>query len=220
MKIFFKITVDCVVFAYDNEHSQLKILLIKRKNEPEIGKWALPGGFIKKNEEFIDTAATILSVETGADNLFLEQLKSYSLTGMKKNNRIASVAFYAIIRLEKFCPSMENSHIYSWVPVKDRPKLPFDHDLKVSDGLERIKEQVNFKPIIFELLPEKFTLNQLQKLYEEIYNLRLDNRNFRRKILKFQYIKELDEYEKNVSRRPGKLYQFDPTQFTINYGLY
>lgn len=216
--MFFKITVDCLVFAYDNVTNQLKLLLIKRNNEPAKGAWALPGGFVKKTEEFIDTALEILSQETGAKNIFLEQLKGYSLTDPSPDNRIVSIAFYALIKLEDFRPATDNSHTYQWVHINDMLPLPFDHSQKVQDAIQKIKDSINVRPIVFNLLPSRFTLNQLQKIYEEIFTIKLDNRNFRRKVKGLHYIQSLNELEDNVSRRPGMLYSFNEQEYIIAAG--
>lgn len=212
MKLF-RITVDCLVFAYDNIDDKLKVLLIKRNNEPAKDRWALPGGFVRETEEFVETAKRKLLLETGAENLYLEQLHAYSLTDISSENRIVSIAFYALIKLQDFAPSNINSHLYKWVTLKNIPQLPFDHGEKLKDAIERIKEHALIKPLVFSLLPSKFSLNQLQKIYEEIYNTDLDNRNFRRKIKNLEYIEPLKELEKNVSHRPGMLYKFNKSKF-------
>ena len=213
MQNFYKITVDCLVFAYDNSTSEMKLLLIKRNNEPCMGEWALPGGFVNRTEEFIDTALRKLSEETGAKNIFLEQLNAYGLTDSSLQNRIVSIAFYALIKLDDFSPSEANSHQYKWVHIKNIPTLPFDHTRKVNDAIQRIKERVHVKPVVFNLLPAKFSLNQLQKIYEEIFDINLDNRNFRRRAKGLKYLEPSNEFEDNVSRRPGRLYAFKETKF-------
>jgi 8-oxo-dGTP diphosphatase len=210
---FYKITVDCLIFAYDNSTSELKLLLIKRNNEPCKGEWALPGGFVNRTEEFVDTALRKLGEETGAKNIFLEQLDAYGLTDPSSQNRIVSIAFYALIKLDDFAPSDTNSHQYKWAYIKNIPPLPFDHTRKVNDAIQRIKERVHVKPVAFNLLPAKFSLNQLQKIYEEIFDINLDNRNFRRKAKSLEYLEPLDEFENNVSRRPGRLYIFKESKF-------
>ncbi|MTI31526.1 NUDIX hydrolase, partial [Xanthovirga aplysinae] len=196
--MLFKIAVDCVILAYDHANNQLKILLIKRLNEPEKGRWALPGGFVNKTEEFIDTAKNKLWLETGVSNVYLEQLKAYSLTDSSPQERIASIAYYALIKFEEFKPSSKSSHLFQWVNYKDIPELPFDHQKKVNDAIERIKESIKTKHLVFHLLPKKFPLNQLQKFYEELYEVKIDNRNFRKKIKGLPYVAELDEMEANV----------------------
>ena len=207
--IKFKIALDCIVFAYENLSNELKVLLINRNNEPAKGEWALPGGFVKQTEEFVTTAKRKLIEETGATRLYLEQLQAYSLTDPSPDNRIASVAFYSLIKMEDFSPLQANNHIYKWVNIKKVTKLPFDHTTKINDAIQRIKEKIHTKPIIFDLLPKKFTINQLQKIYEEIYDIQLDNRNFRRKAKSLPYLEPLNEVEENVSRRPGELYKFN-----------
>lgn len=209
----FKLTVDCVVFAYDNKLPQLKVLLIKRNNEPARGQWALPGGFVNSTEEFIDTAQKKLKQETGADSIYLEQLKAYSLTDPSPDNRIVSIAFYSIIKLDEFNPLDINNHIYRWASVKDMPELPFDHGQKVKDAIARVKESMNTRPLVYNLLPAYFSLNQLQKIYEEIYNIKLDNRNFRRKVKKLTYLTASEKLEENVSHRPGLLYSFNRSAY-------
>ncbi len=217
----FKIAVDCLVFAYDNSANQLKLLLVKRNKEPAKGTWALPGGFVKETEEFIDTALRILNRETGAKNIFLEQLKGYSLTDSSPDNRIASIAFYALLKLEDFSPThnnsptSNNSHTYQWAHINDVLPLPFDHTRKMQDAIRKIKESVHVRPVAFSLLPSRFTLNQLQKIYEEILAVKLDNRNFRRKIKGLKYIRPLHELETNVSRRPGMLHSFDEKEYIV-----
>ncbi|WP_276504901.1 NUDIX hydrolase [Terrimonas pollutisoli] len=213
MQKLFKITVDCLVFAYDNRTNELKLLLIKRNNEPCKGQWALPGGFVKRTEEFVDTALRKLGEETGAKNIFLEQLNGYGLTDPSPQNRIVSIAFYALIKLDDFAPSDTNNHQYKWAHIKSIPALPFDHTRKVNDAIQRIKERAHVKPVVFNLLPGKFSLNQLQNIYEEIFDLSLDNRNFRRKAKSLEYLEPLDEFENNVSRRPGRLYTFNESKF-------
>lgn len=211
----FKIAIDCLVFAYDSTANELKLLLIRRNNEPAKDQWALPGGFVKETEEFVDTALRKLRQETGAKDIFLEQLKSYSLTDPSPENRIISIAFYALIRLENFVPSNDNDHLYTWTHTKNIPFLPFDHSQKVHDAIRLIKQNTRIKPLVFSLLPSKFTLNQLQKIYEEILDTTLDNRNFRRKVKGFKYIEPLHELEDNVSRRPGMLYSFNESEYIL-----
>jgi ADP-ribose pyrophosphatase YjhB (NUDIX family) len=211
--INFRLTIDCVVFAYDNKGNQLKILLIKRNNEPAKNQWALPGGFVTTTEEFIETAKKKLKEETGAGNIYLEQLNAYSLTDPSPENRIVSIAYYSIMKLDEFSPTDINNHIYKWAHVKDIPQLPFDHGQKVKDAISRVKERISSMPIVFNLLPSDFSINQLQKIYEEIYDVKLDNRNFRKKAKKLTYLEPLNKLEQNVSHRPGLLYRFNKAAY-------
>lgn len=208
----FKITVDCIVVGYSNIQRSFNILLSKRTNQPHKGAWALPGGFVKKTEEFEDTANTIVEKETGVNNLFMDQLKAYSLTDINESNRIISIAFYSIVNLETL--DIENGNqISKWFNLYDLPKLPFDHDKKVKDTIDHIKSHINTKPYLYKLLPIKFTLNQVQWVYESLFNLKVDNRNFRKQLNKMIYLEKTDELESNVSRRPGYLFKFNEEVF-------
>lgn len=209
----FRIAVDCIIVAYDQAVNQLKVLLVKRVNEPEKGSWALPGGFVDQVEEFVETARRKLWQETGVRDVYLEQLQAYSLTDSSAENRIASIAYYALIKYGDFAPTPGHTHLSRWFPLGEVPALPFDHGQKVQDAVRQIKAAIRLKPIVFYLLPARFPLNQLQKFYEEVYQIKLDNRNFRKRVKNVPYLEELDEVESNVSHRPGRLYQFNREKF-------
>ena len=217
--IHFKIAIDCVIVGYDSQLNELKVLLTERVNEPQKGKWALPGGFVKKTESFEEPAASILLRETGMTNVYLRQLKAYSLTDASRDNRIASVAYYSLIKFENMTEASRQQYS-RWFPWKGIPTLPFDHGKKVAFAFEKIKELVRLEPVVYHLLPTKFPLNQLQRFYEALYNIKIDNRNFRKKILKLPYIERLDEVEKNVSHRPGYLYHFYEKKYKENSSPY
>ena len=207
--MLFTISVDCVVFAYDPADAKLKLLLIKRKNEPAKNEWARPGGFVHKPEEFIEIANRKLVEETGVRDIYLEQLNFYALTGVSETGPVASVAFFALIRYDAFVRSEDSSHVCQWIHFKKVTQLPFDHTRKVKDAIERIKETIRVRPIIFSLLPKKFPLNQLQRFYEQLYGKKIDNRNFRRKIKSLEGIEPLEEMETGVMHRPSQLYRFN-----------
>ncbi|MEL6538354.1 MAG: NUDIX domain-containing protein [Bacteroidota bacterium] len=209
---YFRIAVDCVILGYDNDTSQLKVLFTKRIQEPQQGQWALPGGFVTQTESFEETAQAILKRETGIDDIYLRQLRAFSLTDASAENRIASVVYFSLVNWDTLAAQAgtQDSH---WYPVTDYPALPFDHGEKVVETLARIKEVVRLEPIVYHLLPAKFTLNQLQRFYEVLFGTSLDNRNFRKKIKKQAYLEQLDELEQNVSHRPGHLYRFIPEKY-------
>jgi len=207
--MLFKLAVDCVVLAYDHTLNQLLLLLTKRIKEPQVGSWVLPGGFVKQTEDFALTAQRKLEEETGVRNLYLEQLKAYSLSDASTHNRIASVAYYALIKRADYAPMLVDAQLSQWVPVAHLPALPFDHGQKVADALTRLKQTIRTSPIAFYLLPVKFSLKQLQQVYELIYGHSLDTRNFRKLVKGLPYIVPLGEMESNVSHRPAQLYEFD-----------
>ncbi len=214
-----KIAVDCIIIGYDHLDNIFKVLLSKRINSPNMGEWALPGGFVKQDEEFVEIAKKILVKETGLKNIFMSQLKAYSLTDTSANNRIISIAFYAITNLggQRIDKGNQLSH---WFDLQNRPKLPFDHGQKVLDAINIIKETAIVYPILYKLLPLKFTLNQVQRIFESLYGISIDNRNFRKKLNKLSYLEKLNELESNVHRRPGHIYKFNKSEYENSNKLF
>jgi 8-oxo-dGTP diphosphatase len=207
------LTVDCVVFGLD-EQDLLKVMLIQRNIPPFKGQWALPGGFVRVEESLEAAALRELSEETGIENVFLEQLYTFGSVERDPRERVVTVAYYALVNLsEHRINSTTDASDAAWFPVVNLPKLAFDHDKIVATALVRLKEKVRYEPIGFELLPKKFTLSQLQKLYETVLGQKLDKRNFRKKILKMNLLIELNEIQKNVSHRAARLYQFDEQKY-------
>jgi 8-oxo-dGTP diphosphatase len=202
------LTVDCVVFGFDE--GDLKVLLIERDLEPFAGRWALPGGFVQVDESLDDAALRKLREETGVNRVFLEQLHTFGRPDRDPRERVVSVAYYALVKLSlhgvKAATDARNA---AWFAVNDLPRLAFDHGEIVEVALQRLKNKARHEPVGFELLPPKFTLTQLQHLYETILETPLDKRNFRRKILSMDLLIETDEIEKNVAHRAARLYRFD-----------
>lgn len=206
--MLFKLAVDCIILAYDPLDNHLKVLLIQRENEPAKGHWALPGGFVDQSEDFAATAARKLRQETGVTVGYLEQVRAYALTDPTAGQHLASVSYYALLDLAHYAPATDRSHLAQWVPLVHLPTLPFDHGLKVQDAWQRLQEAARSQPVPFHLLPPKFPLNQLQRFYEALYQVPLDNRNFRKWVKGLPYIEPLEEVETNVSHRPSRLYHF------------
>jgi 8-oxo-dGTP diphosphatase len=204
------LTVDCVVFGVAED--QLKVLLIERALEPFIGQWALPGGFVRMMETTDEAARRELAEETGLSNVFLEQLYTFSRVDRDPRERIVSVAHYALVRSSAVQGGSDASEA-RWFEVAELPPLAFDHQEIVEVALERLRSKVRYQPIGFELLPGKFTLGQLQRLYETILGRELDKRNFRRAFLRMNILEELDELEDGVSHRPSRYYRFDRAEY-------
>lgn len=211
--MFFRLAVDCIILAYDPRDNQLKVLLIQRENEPAKGHWALPGGFVDEPEDFAATAARKLRQETGVAVGYLKQVRAYALTDPAAGQRLASVSYYALLDLTQYAPAADRTHLAQWFALAHLPPLPFDHELKVQDAWQRLQEATRSQPVPFHLLPEKFPLNQLQKFYEALYQVPLDNRNFRKWVKGLPYIEALAEVETNVSHRPSKLYRFEAAAY-------
>ncbi|WP_018968788.1 NUDIX hydrolase [Rubritalea marina] len=202
------LTTDCVVFGLDEK--DLKVLLIQRDIEPFEGKWALPGGFIRVGESIDDCAKRELEEETGLKNIFLEQLYSYGAPNRDPREHVITVAYYALVNLIEHAPkAATDARNAAWFALDDLPSLAFDHETILNTALKRLKGKVRYQPIGFELLPEKFTLTQLQKLYEIILKTEIDKRNFRKKVLKLGVLIETDEVEQDVAHRAARLYCFD-----------
>lgn len=205
------LAVDCIIFGFD--HEGLKILLIKRDFEPEKGKWSLIGGFLKK-EEVLDTAAIrILESYTGLQDIYMEQLHTYSDIDRDPVERTISVAYYALINIENHNAEMIQNYDPKWFSVADMPKLIFDHDTMLRHAMRRLRYRTSTKPVGFELLPEKFTMRQLLELYEAILDKELDKRNFISKINSLDILVKLDEKDMQSSRKGSYLYKFDKEKY-------
>jgi len=202
------LSLDCVIFGFENY--ELEILLIKRGIDPFTGQWALPGGFILKEEEMEAGAKRVLYETTGVENIFMEQVAAFGGLHRYPDRRVFTVGYFALISPENYDlhPGMETRDV-KWVKMDEIPNLPFDHNQIVNQALKRLRSRVRTKPIGFELLPEKFTLPQLQTLYEEILGKSIDKRNFRKKIQKMNLLKKLDEKENSNVGRAAFLYKFD-----------
>lgn len=207
------LTVDCVVFALDHD-SRLKVLLIQRDIPPFEGRWALPGGFVRVEESLDEAARRELAEETGLTDVFLEQLEAFGEPGRDPRERVVSVAYYALVNLPKNgVRGATDARDAGWFAVDDTPTLAFDHDRILAAALDRLKRKLRFEPVGFELLPQKFTLTELQSLYETVLERPLDKRNFRKKILGMGVLIETDEVQQDVSHRAARLFRFDEKRY-------
>lgn len=206
------LTVDCVVFGLDEE--DLKVMLIQRNLPPFEGKWALPGGFVRTDETLDEAARRELEEETGIRTFYLEQLYSFSELHRDPRERVVTVAYYALVQLSDHrIRAATDARNAAWFAVDDMATLAFDH-LRILDmALQRLRGKVRYQPIGFDLLPDKFTLRQLQHLYETILDRPLDKRNFRKKIQMMGLLNQLDEVEKDVAHRAARLYRFDKKKY-------
>ena len=206
------LTVDSVVFGFDEDN--LKVLLIQRDVEPFKGKWALPGGFVHIDETLENAAIRELHEETGLSNIFLEQLYTFSELERDPRDRVITVAYYALVNVfDQKVKAATDACNAAWFPVDDTPTLSFDHEKILKTAHERLKGKVRYQPIGFELLPDKFTLSQLQWLYETILETKIDKRNFRKKVLAMGFIDETDEIQKDVAHRAARLYRFNEKKY-------
>jgi 8-oxo-dGTP diphosphatase len=223
------LTVDCVVFGLDAD--ELEVLLIRRALEPFAGRWALPGGFVHVDETVDDAARRELQEETGLENIYLEQLYTFGGLDRDPRERVVTVAYYALVKLsehsvratiayyalvklsEHSVRATTDAADAAWFAITDMPELAFDHGEIFEVALARLRNKLRYQPIGFELLPKKFTLTQLQRMYEVILERPLDKRNFRKKILAMDLLVELDEVQKDVAHRAARLYKFDDRRY-------
>ncbi|MCA0365599.1 MAG: NUDIX hydrolase [Bacteroidetes bacterium] len=212
------LAIDCCIFGFDGEN--LKILLIKRNFEPEKGKWSLMGGFMRTNEDLENGAKRILNELTGLDNVYMEQLFSYGNVDRDPVERTVSICFFALININDHDHELAKSKNGYWFSMKEMPELIFDHGEMVGKALQQIQYKAALHPIGFELLPEKFTIPQLQKLYEAIYDTPLDRRNFSRKILSTGLLKDTGEKNENSSTKKAILYSLEKDKYEKQFNAF
>lgn len=206
------LTIDIVVFALDAE--DLKVMLIERDLEPFEGQWALPGGFVHLDEELDAAARRELVEETGLKDIYLEQLYTFGGIGRDPRERVVTVAYYALVNLAGHdVLASSDARNAAWFAMSDLPPLAFDHEHILETAHERLRGKVRYQPIGFELLPAKFPLRDLQRMYEIILDRPLDKRNFRKKIQSMDILVELNEIEKDVAHRAARLYRFDEKKY-------
>jgi 8-oxo-dGTP diphosphatase len=206
------LTVDCAVFGFDG--GELKVLLIQRALEPFKGRWALPGGFVHVDETVDAAARRELEEETGLKNVFLEQLYTFGEVRRDPRERVVSVAYYALVKLSDHrAQAATDAANAEWFPISKIPRLAFDHSDILATAIARLKGKVRYQPTGFELLPPKFTLTQLQRLYEAVLKTELDKRNFRKKVLSFGLLLPLKETQMTGRHRPAQLFRFDTDKY-------
>ena len=205
---------DCVIFGF--EAGELKVLLIERNEDPFKDWYALPGNIVNPNESVDAAAQRILYELTGLHDLPMRQFHTFGEVNRHPQGRVVTIAYFALIRIggqKDLMPITQYARKAFWHPVNDLPKLAFDHTDIFNRAFKKIRAKLNYEPIAFELLPEKFTLTQLQSLYEAVLSKKLDKRNFRKKMLSYGFLKELAEKQKGVSYRAAKLYKFDRRKY-------
>lgn len=210
------LTVDLVIYTVkDND---LKILLIKRNSEPFKDMWAIPGGFVQNGETLEQAANRELFEETGVRDIYLEQLYTFGEPGRDPRGWVVTVAYIALISSDnlKLFASTDAQDV-SWFSVYQKPTLAFDHEKILDYSLKRLRAKLDYTPVAFQLLPKKFTLTELQRIYEIILNKTLDKRNFRKKMLSLDIIKQTEEMKRDGNHRPARIYTFSERKFPVNY---
>jgi 8-oxo-dGTP diphosphatase len=209
------VATDCIIFGFDGE--ELKLLLVKRNFEPEKGKWSLMGGFVNDDEDLADGAERILNDLTGLQNIYIEQLSTFGEVKRDPVERTISIIYFALINIQDHDEAAVKAHNAHWVSLKNKPKLIFDHDKMVEKALEHLRYKAALHPLGFELLPEKFSIPQLHKLYEAIYDMKLDRRNFSRKILSTKLLKDTGEKNEQSATKKAMLYRLDKERYADKF---
>lgn len=205
------VAVDCIIFGY-LQH-ELNILLLSRDFEPEKGKSSLIGGFVGEKESLDEAAQRILFELTGLKDVFLEQLYTFGEVERDPGERVISVAYYALLKVQDLDQDHVEKHGAHWCPFNQCIDLIFDHRNMMERALKRLQRRAKSQPIGFELLPRNFTIPQLQNLYELIYQKEFDNRNFRKKLLAMNILEKLDIKDKSTSKKGAYLYKFDKKKY-------
>jgi 8-oxo-dGTP diphosphatase len=206
------LSIDCLIFGF--KKNELDILLVQHGEGISKGKWALPGGWIRYKESIDDSAARILNELTGVSNIYLDQLKAFGDVGRYPTKRVITIAYYALVKPEDYTlhPGFTAADA-QWFKVSEVPPLPYDHREILQQGLDHLKHKVRHEPIGFNLIPKKFTLLQLQQLYEAILSRKLDKPNFRRKLMKMNLLEPCKEKQTAVSHRAANLFRFDKRNY-------
>ena len=204
------VTTDCVIFGFDKEG--LSVLLVQRGIEPYKGCWAFPGGFLKMDEDAETGAKRELKEETGFETGHIEQFGTFTEVNRDPRGRVITIAYYALVQKGEVAGADDAAEAH-WFPINEIPALAFDHDRILRVALKTLKEKIHFQPIGFELLPDVFTMPQLQYLYECILGVKFDRRNFANKILKLGLLSEVDDgSERKGTRNPIK-YRFNADEY-------
>jgi hypothetical protein len=205
------LAVDCIIFGFDE--AKIKLLVFQRKVAPEKGNWSLLGRFVGLEESVVNAATKVVEESTGLKNIYLEELGTYGDVERDPGARVVSIAHYALIRVDEYNRTSVEAFNAKWFDFEELPRLIFDHQQMVIDALDKLKRKVRYRPIGFELLPEKFTIPQLKLLYEAILEKPLDRRNFRKKILSMDILEKLNEKDKSTSRKGAFLYRFNQRNY-------
>ena len=209
------VAVDCIIFGFDG--FEIKLLLIQRGIDPEKNKWSLMGGFLRLNESLDQAAIRVMKQLTGIEGVYMEQLQTFGDPFRDPVERTVSTAYFALINIHEYEKQLSHEYHAEWFLLKKKPKLIFDHDEMVKQAQKKLRYKAALHPILFELLPEKFTIPQLQSLYEDIYNTNLDNRNFSRKVLSTGLLVKQKEKDKANSKKGAFFYKLDNRKYKANF---
>lgn len=205
------VSVDCIILGFKN--NEINVLIIKRKFEPMKGERSLMGGFVREEESLNETVSRVVAEYTGVENVYMEQVGTYGEVARDPGERVVSIVYYALIDMQQFDDKLKKQHNAEWVNINNVGQLILDHNHFLNDTIRLLKRRTATRPVGFNLLPEKFTLPQLQSLYETIYQTPLDKRNFRKKIFEMDILEKLEEKDKGNSKRGAYYYKFNKEKY-------
>jgi 8-oxo-dGTP diphosphatase len=203
-------SVDCVIFGFDN--NELKVLLIKSDLEEFNNQWSLLGDLVSPEEDLDNASYRVLKVRTGLEDVYLEQVYTFGQASRHPAGRVITTAYYSLINIKDHQLKLSDNELH-WHPINEVSTLAFDHKKILDTCLQRLQSKIEEHPIVFNLLPEKFSLRELQNLYEAILGVKMDRRNFRKKFFLMNWLEDMNELEQDVPHRPGKLYRFNAGKF-------
>jgi 8-oxo-dGTP diphosphatase len=205
------VAVDCIIFGFDGWN--IKLLLVQRSLKPENGKWSLMGGFINPSESPEDAANRVLEERTGLKNVYMEQFRVFGKPKRDPVERTLSIAYFALIDIQQYETQLTNENHPEWFLLDEMPEMVFDHAEMVKLAKKQLRYKAALHPILFQLLPERFTIPQLQALYEGVYQTQFDDRNFSRKLLSTGLLVKLGEKDKQSSKKGAFYYRLDPSNY-------
>lgn len=207
----FYVSVDCMVFGF--EDNKLEVLIGKRQMDPGRGEWSLYGGFLGEDESLEDAAHRTLLELTGLDEMYMRQVGAFGDIGRDPGDRVISIAYCALINVKDYNDALRQKHGLEWVCLDKLPKLYGDHNVMIHNAIMQLRRRINTQPISFNLLPEYFTLTQLQHVYEAVLGEQIDKRNFRKRIKQLDFIQPTDRIDHTTSRSGAQLYRFDKDKY-------
>lgn len=207
----FLISVDCIIFGFNKK--DLYVLLTRRPVEPRVNEWSLMGGFMEEGESLLEAAEKVLYRYTQQQQIYMEQVSAYGDVNRDSGGRVISVAFYALVKTENFNTTLAKRFDAKWIKVKELPKLVFDHNKMIMDALTLLQYKVSSEPVAFNFFDDKFTLPALQELYEAIYQMKLDKRNFRKKLTSMEILDRLQDKDKKNSKRGAYYYIYNKHKY-------
>lgn len=205
------VAVDCIIFGFDE--GKLKLLVGKRKMEPGYGEWSLYGGFVDEDESIDAAASRVLYELTGMKNAFMKQIAAFGAVDRDPGERVVSIAYYSLINVKDYDDSLRKNHGLEWVSLDEMPPLYSDHSQMIVKALASLRRSISTEPLGFKLLPDLFTLTQLQHVYEAVLGQEIDKRNFRKRIKQIDFIEKTELIDKKTSKRGASLYRFNKRSY-------